>query len=137
MRERRALRGDGRSVRRPTSIRLGSTRIPVTYHAEVFTISDDGYGIRRHRDFATMPEGECADLGLSVFVDRPRILVSERSPDHGETLLHEIMHHMVRRSGLTSNLRDGCEEQTVRMLSTGIIDLLRDNRGLCEYLSRR
>jgi hypothetical protein len=85
--------------------------------------------------------GACnADMGLIVLRD-----LSGQSPSQlRDSLLHEIMHACTAGSGLRAKggalawERNGSkEEQVVRVLATALLDALRRNPNLAQFLLKR
>ena len=113
---------------RPKRIKLGAYTIPVKYHTALIDVADDG----TVSDSKVDGEG---DFGCMELCDKWHIHVSEHSDDMGATLLHEALHAVTRTSGVYRIMgdRDG-EEAIVSAMSRGVIELLRRNPGLTEFL---
>ena len=109
---------------RPTRIKLGDATLKVTWHTG-FLESDDDYHVTDSAD---------GDYGYCIFPDGVRLHVSERAPDVAETLLHECLHAALFRMGHHRLLEHSVEEAVISGVSSAVIELLRRNRGLGEWL---
>lgn len=113
---------------RPKRVRLGAYTLPVRFRRG-YLVSDGNDIILEHPD-----DG---DLGMAKLVDEWAVFISDRSPDPANTLLHELLHLVMRNTG--SDRLMGCrddEETLVSGMAHGVTELLRRNPGLGEYLTR-
>ena len=112
---------------RPKRIKLGAHVIPVKYHKAYLTCDEAGDGV--------VEITEDGDIGMMTLANAWTIHVSEHSADHGITMLHECFHAIMRTTG-TNRLLDSreAEECIVAGFSQAVVELLRRNPGLAEYL---
>ena len=62
-------------------------------------------------------------------------LAPDLTPDiRAETILHELLHAITAMTGLANELEDD-DEKIVRRLSPALLDMLRRNPALVEYLT--
>lgn len=73
--------------------------------------------------------GFCDTKQLKIHVDPAQADGMAR-----ETLLHEILHAVADATGLADGWGDD-EESTIRRLSPALLQVLRDNPGLVEFLT--
>jgi hypothetical protein len=112
---------------RPTSLKLGAYTIPIKYHNGYVQCTDDNVTV-----IEDMSDG---DFGMLILSDKWKIHASNRSNDLPVTILHEAIHAMTRTTGVY-RLFDNreVEETVVSGLSQAIVELLRRNKGLADYL---
>lgn len=116
-------------MHRPTHIDLGCYRIPVTWH-EQFIGCEDNENVVSGED-----EG---NFGFLTVVGGFRIHASEKSVDEAECLMHEALHAMLRMNGASPAVLSGDEEDAVvKGLAFSIIEMLRRNPGLTEFLTKK
>ena len=103
----------------PSLIEVG----PYTYK-----VDDGELGLlRKEREFETGLYGYTDHLGLVIGI-APGVAEDNQT----ETLLHEVLHCIIRLMGLDWSTED--EEKIIKRLSPLLIDTLRRNPGLVAYL---
>lgn len=85
-------------------------------------------------------DAACRDEGADLYgrTDHTRLAIA-LDPDNApamqrQTLMHEAMHCITERVGLTTELPAGDEEKLVRRIAPALLDLLCTNPQLVEYL---
>jgi hypothetical protein len=88
-----------------------------------------------HTDAAAVAELDSGDDGSCDFHD-VRITVNPARPEQvqRDTLLHEVLHAIGALTGLRRDLGEEAEERVVERLSSNLLDTLRRNPELVEYL---
>lgn len=112
----------------PKRLKFSYHTIPVIWHDECFDYNND---------LETVTECVDGDNGVLILKNGYRIHVARNSAASAqETLLHEVMHAIVRSAGLHRGVLSdrGDEEQVVTALAAGVIEVLCRNRGMGEFL---
>jgi len=114
----------------PKRLHLGAHVIPIRWHHHYLACDEDNAIVTDCID-----DG---DLGMMTLTDAWIIHISERSPDQPITVLHEALHAAMRTTG-GYRLLDGREDEEaiVTGFSEAVVELLRRNPGLSEYLTGR
>jgi len=117
-------------MRRPTTIRYGQHLIPVIWHEDTIGHEDD---------LVTVYEEVDGDNGMLILKGRYEVHIAKNAVCVQEVLLHEIMHAMVRHTGLHRGpLACRCEEeQVVTALAAGVVEVLVRNKALVDFLTER
>jgi hypothetical protein len=73
--------------------------------------------------------------GYMDYCSQRIILDKKQGPDNkADTLLHEIMHVIFTQVGGKEAFDDDDEEKIIIMFSTGLLDVMRRNKHVVEYL---
>jgi hypothetical protein len=113
-------------VSRPKRIKLGAHTIPVKWHTAFLDYDDACQVIENEGD---------GDFGAMKLADEWVIHVSEHSYDMPITLMHECLHAVMRTTGAYRLLDSReVEEAIASGFSQAIVELLRRNPGLADYL---
>lgn len=105
----------------PASVKAGPLDYVVT--------TDAGELGKACRDQGSNLFGSCDHPSLKIVVDPEQAAGQAR-----ESLLHETLHALVTLTGLGDEWGERKEEAFCRRFSPALLGLLRDNRGLVDYL---
>ena len=75
--------------------------------------------------------GKCLPSQCAIFVD-----TTINSQQMRDALLHEALHGIYSEMGLCEILKDDDEEKVVRLMATGLLQVLRDNPLFTKYILR-
>jgi hypothetical protein len=104
-------------VKPPRSVKVGATPYSVRYSSR---LSDNG------------------EVGSTTFISQSIELLPGQGPDYErDTLLHEVLHAVVFNTNLRSMegwREDGREEAIVQALAPVLLQVLRENPRLIDYL---
>jgi predicted nuclease of restriction endonuclease-like (RecB) superfamily len=80
------------------------------------------------------------DLGSQLYAGvnhgQLRIVIGKRSAlsQQQDSLLHEVLHAMFTHTGLSNELEDDLEEKLIRRLTPFLLDLVKHNRPVVDFL---
>ena len=96
-------------------------------------VEDDEVSVQWDAKLGRMPQGY--PWGADFHKDRIRIAAHTRKAAAREHMLHELLHKIWEKSGLTDSYARTTEEFIITCLTGWLVDILRDNPELVEFIT--
>lgn len=128
----------------PTRVNVGALQFRIKPVPKLQTIAREvarNEFVAEHAEVAgVFHEEEAIDLLGLTNSDEQIILIESvaAGPDtQAVTVLHEVLHAVASQAGMRDTLTEALEESTVKRLAPLLLQVLRDNPKLIEYLTNR